>query len=125
MMADIEHIKDRMEKETYRFEITEVSGQTSKVDRIKRLLPLFEQGRVYFPKSLMVTDWQREVRNLVNDFIEEEYCAFPIGTHDDMMDCLARIAEPDLRLSWPKEKKNSHLPKPIETTRESAGWMVA
>jgi len=125
MMADIEHIKDRMEKETYRFEITEVSGQTSKVDRIKRLLPLFEQGRVYFPKSLMVTDWQREVRNLVNDFIEEEYCAFPVGTHDDMMDCLARIAEPDLRLSWPKEKNNAHVPKPIETTREAAGWMVA
>jgi hypothetical protein len=39
----------------------------------------------------------------VQDFLEEEYAAFPVGIHDDMLDSLARIAEPDLPLSWPME----------------------
>ncbi len=51
LMSDIEHYKSRMEIENYRFEIREVAGQTSKVDRIKRLIPLFEAGRIWMPES--------------------------------------------------------------------------
>lgn len=102
MMADIEHINDRQDKESYHFVITEVAGKAGKHDRIKRLLPLFEQGRIWFPKSLHVTDWERTTRDLVHDFIEDEYMAFPNGGHDDMLDSLARICEPDLPLAWPK-----------------------
>lgn len=101
MMADIEHITREQEHQNYRFRITDVSGQTGKEDRIKRLLPLFEQGKIYFPKSFHVTDWQKNVVDLVQSFIEEEYMAFPVGIHDDMLDALARIAEPDLPLIWP------------------------
>ncbi len=46
LMADVEHYQARMENENYRFPIIEVGGQTSKVDRIKRLIPLFEAGRI-------------------------------------------------------------------------------
>jgi len=106
MMADIEHIKDRQEKENYRFEIKEVAGKTGKEDRIKRLLPIFEQGRMWFPQSMHVSDWEKVVRDLVHDFIEEEYMAFPVGSHDDMLDCLARIAEPEMTLAWPYENVN-------------------
>lgn len=102
MMADIEHIKDRQEREKYNFNILEVAGKSGKSDRIKRLLPLFEQGRIFFPLSLHVSNYEKNVRDLVHDFIEEEYLAFPHGGHDDMLDCLARIAEPDLPLIWPK-----------------------
>src|SRR3990172_9546799 len=45
--------------EKYRFQIIEVGGQTSKVDRIKRLIPLFEAGRIWLPESRNVTDWQK------------------------------------------------------------------
>lgn len=103
MMADIEHIKDRQGRESYHFNIVEVAGKSSKVDRIKRLLPLYEQGRIYMPESLHVTNYERLTRDLVHDFIEDEYIAFPVGGHDDMLDCLSRIAEPDLMLTWPKE----------------------
>ena len=123
LMADIEAIRARQELETYRFDVTEVAGVTSKQDRIKRLLPIFEQGRFYLPKSLHVTDWQKQTVDLIHSFIEEEYVAFPVGLHDDMLDSLARIAEPDLRLIWPKEEK----PRPADPPRHhhaATAWMV-
>lgn len=103
LMSDTEHMQARMETENYRFGITEVGGLTSKADRIKRLLPMFEQGRIWMPESCHVTDWQKVPVDLVQAFVEEEYMAFPVGLHDDMLDSLARIAEPDLPLIWPKK----------------------
>ncbi len=100
--ADIEHIESKMEDEGYRFPITEVGGRTSKNDRIKRLMPYFEQGRIFMPRSLWKTDYQRQTRDIVQDFIEEEFVAFPVSAHDDMLDAMARILEPDLPLVWPQ-----------------------
>lgn len=102
MMADIEYIRTLQETENYRFEITEVAGQTSKPDRIKRLIPLFEQGKVYFPETLHKTNYEGTVEDLVNIFVQQEYKPFPVSLHDDMLDALSRIAEPDLALSWPE-----------------------
>jgi predicted phage terminase large subunit-like protein len=104
MMADVEHIATVQKAENYRFDVTEVAGLTSKTDRIGRLMPLFEQGRIYLPRSLHATDYEKTVRDLVYDFIEYEYAPFPVGSHEDMLDALARIAEPDLPLVWPKEE---------------------
>lgn len=101
MMADIEHIKYVQEQESYRFTITEVAGQTSKPDRIKRLIPLFEQGRVYLPKSLYKTNYEGTAEDLVQTFIHQEYKPFPVSIHDDMLDSLARIEEPEMLLNWP------------------------
>jgi predicted phage terminase large subunit-like protein len=123
LMADVEHMKDRMESENYRFQITEVGGQTSKEDRIKRLIPLFEAGRIWIPDSYHVTTWEKTVIDNVHEFIEGEYMAFPVGLHDDMLDSLARIAEPDLSLIWPKEKKLEYIP-PRNYVQPATGWMA-
>ena len=122
LMADIEHIKSRQEQENYRFDIREVGGQTKKEDRVGRLIPIFEQGRFYLPKSFHIADYQKVMRDLTRDFIEEEFVAFPVGLHDDMLDALARIAEPDLRLTWPKEEK-IYEPEPRREYGSSVGWM--
>lgn len=103
LQADIEHIKFVQELENYRFEITPVGGRVSKPDRIKRLIPLFEQGRMYLPRTLHRTNYEGRVEDLVQTFIEQEYKAFPVPLHDDQLDGLARIVEPDLPLSWPQE----------------------
>lgn len=101
LMSDISHYEQRMELESYRFHITEVAGQTSKSDRIKRLIPLFENGRVYLPQTKHVADWQKNVVDLVHEFVESEYFPFPGSLHDDLLDSLARIVEPDFPLIWP------------------------
>lgn len=123
MMGDIEHIKDKMEKDTYRFDIKEVGGITSKADRIRRLVPIFEQGRMYLPKTLHITNYEGTPVDLVKTFVEEEFVAFPVGIHDDMLDSLARIAEPELKLMWPKEKKIEAAPQ-TQVHAAGVGWMA-
>ena len=123
MMADIEAIKAEQENQGYRFDVVEVAGQTAKDDRIKRLLPIFEQGRFYLPKTKNVADWQKNVLDLVQSFIEEEYFPFPVGLHKDMLDSLSRIAEPELKLIWPKEEpKQEYVPPRVQPSREA--WMA-
>lgn len=103
--ADIDHFKDRMERENYDFDIIPVGGNVSKEDRIKRLMPKFENGEILLPEELHYTNSDQDTRNLVHDFIEQEYTAFPVPVHDDMLDALARLYEPDLQLTWPKPGK--------------------
>jgi predicted phage terminase large subunit-like protein len=103
LMADVAHIKSRQELENYRFDILEVAGRTPKNDRIRRLIPICEQGRLYLPHTLNYSDYEHVVRDLVHDFIEQEFVAFPVSAHDDMLDSLARIEEPELELVWPRD----------------------
>ena len=124
MMADIEAIKTEQEKQNYRFDITEVAGQTSKDDRIKRLIPIFEQGHFYLPETMHITDWQKNVVDLVQSFVEEEYFPFPVGLHRDMLDSLARIAEPDLKIVWPMEAKKVSEKPVFRAQNPATAWMA-
>jgi hypothetical protein len=73
----------------------------SKQDRIKRLMPLFEQGRFILPHAKHRTIHDKTTVNIIETFVEEEYAAFPVATHDDMLDMLARIEDPELGVKWP------------------------
>lgn len=102
MMADIEHIKDRMDREIYHFPITEVGGSMPKVDRIRRLIPLYEQGRIFLPHKLIKTNYEGVEVDLVKTFVEEEYKAFPVAGHDDLLDAQARLL--DIPNTFPMEE---------------------
>ena len=104
IQADIEHIEEKQEAVSYRFKIVPLSGRTSKEDRIKRLQPKFEQGRFYFPRSIQQTMRDGKSANLIDVFIEEEYAAFPVCIHDDMLDDLANILHPDMDAEFPQEE---------------------
>jgi predicted phage terminase large subunit-like protein len=123
MASDIDAIKARQEQENYRFDVTEVAGVTSKVDRVRRLIPIFEQGKMYLPRSLHKTNWEGIPVDLVQAFIEEEYIAFPSGLHDDQLDALSRISDPDLRIVWPKEQRIEYVP-PRAPAMPSTAWMA-
>lgn len=58
--------------------VREVKPKGSKTDRIAAQSTLLEAGEVFFPKHA----------NWMADF-EDEYRAFPAGSHDDMLDALA------------------------------------
>jgi hypothetical protein len=73
----------------------------SKIDRIKRVQPLFESRRVYLPERLIRVDYQGRNYDLVQEFVNQEYLQFPYMTHDDMLDCLARITDADLKPFFP------------------------
>jgi predicted phage terminase large subunit-like protein len=122
MMGDIQHIKHLQNEQNYRFEIVEVGGQTPKNDRIKRLVPMFEAKRVWFPVTLHKTDTTGEMRELVDDFIEQELLAFPVSSHEDMLDSLARIEEPDLDLIWPKQDEPEEKPQRYRREKQQSAW---
>jgi len=122
MQADIEHIKYRQAEDNYRFEITPLGGQMKKNDRIKRLVPVFEQHRVYLPPTCNKTSYEGKVIDLVHAFTEEEYKAFPVPLHDDMLDALSRIEDPDMELIWPKAVKRVDRHRRARRAGSTSAW---
>jgi phage terminase large subunit-like protein len=135
MQGDVQHLKEVQKRENYFFDVTEVgnSGANAKVhkhDRIKRLLPMFNEGRFWFPETFYYTpntDASATV-DLIQVFINEEFQAFPVAIHDDMLDSLARLVEPDLPLVWPQpeEQVDPDRSEDYMTTlaeQSEGGWM--
>lgn len=102
MQADIQHIEFLQDLRNYRFNITALGGSMSKPDRIRRLIPDFENHRFWFPRTHYRTDYEGTRVELVRSFVTEELEPFPVMLHDDMLDCLARIKDPDLTATFPK-----------------------
>lgn len=119
MMGDIAHIKSEMEHRQYRFKVTEVAGAVEKNARIRRLIPWFEGGRIWFPQALNYVDVQGNQHELTSELIEVEYATFPVGRFDDGMDCLARLDEPSLTLPWPDEDEAWEIPQ-----AENVAWQA-
>lgn len=124
MQADIAHIKDLQKRVNYNFKITELGGNLSKIDRIRKLIPLFEAHRVYLPISQNRTNIEGRTEDLTQAFINEEYLNFPVSLHDDMLDSLARITDEKFPLRWPKlvEQRDRYTPKRV--TSSSSAWSV-
>ena len=102
MQSDIEHFKDRMERDNYRFGITELGGQMSKGARIERLVPIFYQGRLYIPETVPYTMYDRTTVDVTRLFVNDEYKAHPFEVHDDMLDCLSRIVDSEMSAVFPQ-----------------------
>lgn len=124
MMADIDHIKEIQERDNYRFDIKEVGDPTPKIDRIRRLIPWFEQGRIYMPRSLHKTIYDGSTVDLINQFIEMEYAGFPVAIHEDVMDALARLAQPDMPLPWPMISEEEER-ETADDEMDGTEWMSA
>jgi phage terminase large subunit-like protein len=106
MLVDVQAIRDEQRAQNYRFEIVELGGnRKSKSDRISELIPIVEAKRLYLPKRLTIrTKDNPQPHNPVEQFIVEEFSAWPYAPHDDMMDCLSRIVDPQLGAVWPRRR---------------------
>lgn len=108
MMSDIQYIEERMQRTNYRFAIKKVAGRTPKNDRIRRMIPAFEQGRVWIPEDCWHVDYQGHTVDMTKEFVQE-YRDFPYSEHDDMLDSTSRIMDPELSAVFPQ-------PETAETT---------
>jgi predicted phage terminase large subunit-like protein len=102
MQSDIEHIKSEMVRRVYQFEITELGGPMPKNDRIRRLIPKFEQNLIMLPERFIRVNYEGRSEDLIKVFIDQEYKAFPVSAHDDMFDALARLCDEDIHLIFPQ-----------------------
>ncbi len=99
--SDIEHIQDVMNREHYRFAITPLGGAVAKKDRIRKLVPLFESGRFFLPRALYFTDYEQKTQDF-RALLDSEYEDFPVCQHDDVLDAVARIVDPQLLAVFPE-----------------------
>lgn len=120
MQADIQHIQDKQNRENYRFDIQELGGKMPKIDRIKQLQPIFQQHRIWLPDSCFKTDYQGKTQDLVDVFLNQEYDAFPVPVHDDMLDCMARILDEDFGAVFPVSVSHEDAYAASEEHRGSA-----
>lgn len=120
--ADIDHIESVQADENYRFEILELGGSLSKIDRINRLMPIFAAGRFYMPHRLMYTQYDGKTLDLIHALIEEEFVAWPVPVHDDGLDVIARIFDVDL--PWPRIPQSVARDRYADRNKRRAGsWM--
>lgn len=120
MQSDIEHMTYEMEHKNYRFNIIELGGALAKEDRIRKLVPIYEQFRFYMPKQLFFVNYEGQAIDYIKTFVDNEYLAFPVSVHDDMLDCRARILDPTLNASFPKPKPKTILQ---QNYGHDGGWM--
>ena len=100
---DIEYLDELQNNENYRFVVYPLLEKGAKEARIERLAPDFENGRVWLPETLWKTNSAGEVKDVIHQFVEEEYKSFPAGVHDDFFDCLSAIK--DVNAKWPRERR--------------------
>jgi len=118
MQSDIEHIRYEQERINYRFQIEEVGGSQPKNDRIRRLIPVFENGHFWLPDAIHRTNYEGQVIDVVGKFVTEEYEAFPVGIHDDGLDVMARIF--DIPTTWPQQAEDNAYER--KQYRPASGW---
>jgi len=106
--SDIEHIEYVMEREHYRFRITPLGGNIPKNDRIRKLIPPWEQGRIFLPLTCPFIDYDKKQRDLTAELKDDELLTFPVGSHDDILDCFARILDPELGAKFPRTVTQKH-----------------
>jgi phage terminase large subunit-like protein len=123
MQADIAYFEERQRAEGFYFAITPLAGAVAKIDRIRRLVPVCEDGRFYLPPTLLKAVkidgtmdlkqdaagvWRQNgtpaTTDMIRQLVEEEYSLFPFSGHDDMMDCLSRIEDPDMGVRPPAQE---------------------
>lgn len=125
--SDIEHIESEMDNEGYHFDIIPVGGPMDKLDRIRRLIPDFSDGRWWLPKTLMYVDYEGTSRDMVQVFIEEEYKIFPVGEHEDVFDSMARVKDKEFDVDFPKPPEHvlakTKKKKVLRTQNAGTGWL--
>lgn len=128
--SDIEHMKYVMQVENYDFEndIVGLGGPMPKPQRIRRLVPIFESGRMFLPNGSEFVNHEQIIVDGVKALVDDEYSEFPVATHDDILDALARIVDPDLDVTWPEFIVEDEKPKwmkdlDLDMESEDVGFM--
>lgn len=104
MQSDTHYIEEKKKQDAYHFPLITVAGPKSKTSRVSRLVPDMQNGRFYFPQSLIYVDGDGRKWDLIQELINVEMKTFPMSRYDDMLDALSRVYEPELCLSFPKPK---------------------
>jgi predicted phage terminase large subunit-like protein len=113
--TDIDHIEYVQTQEHYRFQITPTTRRMKKEDRIRTLVSVFADHRIYLPREKDVThyDYQKKPYDPITNFVNDEYLTFPVCQYDDALDSLSQLTDKELNLKFPNMDTN--YMKPMES----------
>jgi hypothetical protein len=77
------------------FEVTEKAASAS-YEYTKKAIDVTVDG------TKKVVDVTGKARDLIKEYLDDEYGMFPVCSHDDMLDCHARVLDPQLGAVFPK-----------------------
>ena len=127
-----EHIAEVLEKRGWaglEFFAFRQPTSISKEDRIGKLEPDFRAGNIIFPYDRWYKGYDGMERDLVQDFLNDEYLVMTMAgapSHDDMLDCLANIENAELlkKIVWPiaprREPEGGGLYRKRKETRKGS-----
>lgn len=147
-MGDIEFLDYLLKQKKRRMRIIRVGGLTDKDERIERLIPWVEEGRLVFPEKFMYRTSTGDRVDLIEQFIYDELLGFPNTPFKDMLDALSRMCDTEgalnrsgregkkipLRLRFPgedgepepKQQRQYVRPRKKQQTISMANrWLVA
>lgn len=108
-MSDVEALRLAMRERMYRFTVRELHHTTNKDFRIKRLVVPFSNGDFEFPRHVHRQRQEGGFNGIplavksydaVQEFVDDEYLRYT-GVqssipHDDMLDCLSDVMDPEV-----------------------------
>lgn len=121
LMSDHHYIKEKQKQDAYHFPIVTLGGNMMKEERIRKLIPPMQNGRIYIPPTLPYIDTEGRKFDLVSE-LKSEMASFPKARFDDIMDTASRLFEPDLMLSFPKLKQTMVQKAMRSAGDESYSW---
>ena len=123
-MSDVESLRIQMDRDMNHFNVRELSHTTNKDFRIRKLVVPFDNGEIILPPRLLkhreLRDGTVESYDAVEEFREQEflpYCGKDSTPHDDMIDCLADILDPEVMELFTPPKGGSFAAEGADTRR--------
>lgn len=110
--GDVHYFDMKMKEEGFFFNIESVGKWKEKDAVIAQLVPIFMAGRIILPESLPYVDANGDFHDLTHEFIEWEYLKFPFCTTKDMLDVLAHILNPEVKVIFPSKRDIPEHRKP-------------
>jgi predicted phage terminase large subunit-like protein len=105
MMTDTHYIREKQRTDAYNFALVELGGQMMKEERIRRLIPDMQNGRWFFPPTLLYVDGEGRKFDMIAE-MKGEMASFPRARWDDILDTMSRVYEPELFMTFPKLKQS-------------------
>ncbi|KKU98317.1 MAG: hypothetical protein UY28_C0004G0055 [Candidatus Amesbacteria bacterium GW2011_GWB1_48_13] len=132
LLSDTYYLTEKMQEEGFDIRVYPVpvgrSGprhNLSKDLRIDAIVPFFSEGRIYLPRTCMRKIYDGRTVDLTKRFIDEECKLFKgVGSiaHEDDLDCMSRLLEPELVITYMENEENIGRKKSTGGQKVVGGW---